>query len=64
MSDKPSDKKHPEEAPAPERTSGVKIREQTPADEFGESHPMLGRPRPVAKTEADRVKASGEQSEH
>ena len=63
MSDKATDRKQPEEAPAPERRSGVKIREQTPADEFGESHPMMGRARPVEKTEADRVRSSGVQSE-
>jgi len=63
MPDKPSDKKQPEEGPGPERRSGVKIREQTPEGEFGEPHSMMGRARPVAKTEADRVKSSGEQSE-
>ena len=63
MSDKPTNRKQSEQAPAPERRSGVKIREQTPEAEFGEPHSMMGRPRPVEKTEAERVKASGEQSE-
>jgi len=61
MSDKQADKKQPEEAP--ERRSGVQLREDLPEGEFGEPHQMMGRARPVKKTEADRVKSSAVKSE-
>jgi len=58
MPDKPTDKKRPEEVPAPERRSGVQIREDLPEGEFGEPHPMM----PGARKKnipPDEVKTTG-----
>jgi len=59
MPDKPTDKKQP----AAERRSGVQIREDLPEGEFGEPHQMMGRARPVEKTDADRVRSSAVKGE-
>jgi len=63
MTDKPTEKKQAEQAPEPERRSGVQIREDLPESAFGEPHQMMGRARPVEKTDADRVKSSDVKSE-
>lgn len=58
MPDKPTDKKQPEEVPAPERRSGVQIREDLPEGEFGEPHQMMPGSKKGKGAEPDEVRSS------